>query len=423
MPDPSVEDLLTSAEAAVAAGDPSAAREHLASAATLGIDDTVVSRYVATLTVANRLLSKQRETLAWIEARLAGPHGPAAHAALLRGRIGALRQIDTRAVLDLVDEAIEAARAVGDFEALASVLAHASFCAYRQGNGRLAAQMAALAAERSFPTAAAQLDALRARMFAATANGEVETSLALSREVRDEMLSRGDHASGANEMNNIAEALLILGLPDQAKVEAEDAVELGQESGHGAVATFAKVLVARSMAELGELDRAIELLRHEEVNVNNVMLALDAAAILSYWLVERDAPGDAAQATHVAALGVTGAEASGVTHCLTTLLATHARATLRAGDPTKAREFLARARVAADAADPISEQHLALTMAEVLDQGDPARDVALKTARAKLLRAAARREDPWSFCTRVRLNRRLLELSGGVPADLPRPAR
>jgi hypothetical protein len=42
------------------------------------------------------------------------------------------------------------------------------------------------------------------------------------------------------------------------------------------------------------------------------------------------------------------------------------------------------------------------------------------SARTRILRAAARREDPHAFCTHVRVNRRLLELTGGVPSDLPR---
>jgi hypothetical protein len=58
-------------------------------------------------------------------------------------------------------------------------------------------------------------------------------------------------------------------------------------------------------------------------------------------------------------------------------------------------------------------------MAEILGPGDPAGSVALNQARARLLRIAGRRQDPHAYCTMVRLNRRILELSGGVPADLP----
>lgn len=422
MPDGIPADLLiAAAEEALAAGDPERARQQLDLAAVAGIDDATLSRFVMALTMANRLLSRHRETLAWIETRLAAPHGAAARAVLLRGRIAALRQLDTRAVLDHVEEALAAARAVADHDALANVLSNASFCAYRQGNGRLAARYAELAAERSFPSPLAQLDALRTRMFAATANGELERSLALSREIRDAHLERGDVAGAANEGNNIAEGLLSLGLPADARVEADDAEDLGTQSGHRAVTGYARMLRARATGELGDVDGAIAQLRSGEVDVNNVMLALDAWAILAYWLVERDAAGDAAQAAQVAASAVKGATAAGVNHCLTTLLATQARAQLRLGDADGARALLGEARVAADAADTMAEQQLALTMAEVLPAGDPAREVALRGARTRILLAAARRDDALGFCTRVRLHRRLLELSGGVPTDLPRP--
>jgi hypothetical protein len=62
----------------------------------------------------------------------------------------------------------------------------------------------------------------------------------------------------------------------------------------------------------------------------------------------------------------------------------------------------------------------ALAAAEVLPAAEPARQVVLSTARARILRRATRREDPHAFCVNVRLNRRLLELSGGVPPDLPK---
>jgi len=45
--------------------------------------------------------------------------------------------------------------------------------------------------------------------------------------------------------------------------------------------------------------------------------------------------------------------------------------------------------------------------------------VMIGAARARILRTASRREDPRAYCTGVRLHRRLLELTGGIPADLP----
>jgi hypothetical protein len=62
---------------------------------------------------------------------------------------------------------------------------------------------------------------------------------------------------------------------------------------------------------------------------------------------------------------------------------------------------------------------LALAAGEVLTPADSQRQVMLSAARARILRTASRREDPRAFCTGVRLHRRLLELTGGIPSDLP----
>jgi hypothetical protein len=88
------------------------------------------------------------------------------------------------------------------------------------------------------------------------------------------------------------------------------------------------------------------------------------------------------------------------------------------GARDEARELLGAARRAVEAADAFSELHLALAVAEVLPESDPARRASVGGARSRILRAAALRDDPVAYCTGVLLHRRLLELTGGVPDDL-----
>jgi hypothetical protein len=190
-------DRLRDAEAALAEGKPEAALALLADPGDPGgtpdpVDDALLARWLDVLTRANRFLSRHRDTVTWIERRLADSPSPSARAQLLCARVAALRQFDPQAALELVDEALKAAREVGDMPAIAHVLAHASFCAYRRGDARLAAQFADQAEKLAFPTPRAQIDGLRAQLFAATAAGSIERSLDLSTTLIDRHLMMGD---------------------------------------------------------------------------------------------------------------------------------------------------------------------------------------------------------------------------------------
>jgi hypothetical protein len=415
----SAEELIAAGEDALAQGEPEAARGLLEQAGDGPLEAALLVRLVTALAQANRFLSRQRDTVQFIETRLGdGVIDDKTRAWLTRARIAALRQVDTGGVLRDAEAALAAADAVGDLESYAGVLADASFAAYRRGDARAAEHYAGLATARQFPPLAA-IDALRARMFAETAHGELEKALELSREIRRRRLSWGDHANAANESNNIAEALLELGRPAEAKAESIRAAWMASQAGHRAVERYANVLLAVATAEEGLMNDGIDLLRKAGIDDDNLILGCDTAAALAFWLVERNRAGDATEARDLAEKAVERAEQAGVSHRLTTLLAAVARARFRLKDDAGARAALSRAREAADAADQLSERHLALTMAEVLGPGDPAGSVAKSQARARLLRIAGKRQDPHAYCTQVRLNRRILELSGGVPSDLP----
>jgi hypothetical protein len=409
---------LEEGERKLGAGDPEGAALELERAAELEVPEELVARLARALVRSHALLDRHRDALTWLERALARPHEEAVHASLLSSRIQALRQLDTRAVLDLADEALAAVDAVGDQDAYASVLANAAFAAYRRGDIRSADRFAHLAAQRAFTSDRAAIDGLRARMFAATASESLEASLEFSQNIRDRLLAAGEFSAAANESNNVAEALLRLGRPGPARVEADRARGLGYLAGHRPVEEFSRALVGQAMAEDGDLDGGIELLRQVKVDRNEIFAA-DVATRLSFYLVERSRDGDAACAESICQAAVSRSANAGVSHCLTSLISTQARAQHLLANDDGAKATLARARSAAYAADAASEQHLALAMAEVLPSGDPARSVSLNAARARLLRSAGRRADPRSYCTGVRLHRRLLELSGGVPEDLP----
>jgi hypothetical protein len=410
---------LTDAEAALAAGRPEDALGFLGGVADTAIDDVLLPRWLDALARTNRFLSRHRDTVAWIERRLADSPSKAARVQLLRSRVAALRQFDPHAALELVDEALMAAREAGDMPALANVLSHASFCAYRRGDARLAAQFAEQAEKLAFPTPRAQIDGLRAQMFAATAANAIERSLDLSTTLRDRHLSMADLAGAANECNNRAEGFLQLGRSEDASLSAREGAALADKAGHRAVARFSDVLAAIAAAESGQLSIGIEALRAAGESADNLIFTMDTHVALAFWLLERREHDDAKSAAEITAMSLARASSSGMSHLLTRLHATRARALAALGLTIEARAELASARQVADLADIESELHLALTMAEVLPAGEPAREVAVRAARTRLLLAAARREDPRRFCTGVRLHRRLLELSGGVPGDLP----
>jgi tetratricopeptide (TPR) repeat protein len=411
---------LTDAEAALASGQPEAARERLDRVAGHGMSDAMMARFIDALQRANRLINRHGETVAWIEGRLGAAVSPGVRVLLLRSRVVALRQIDPQAALDKVEEALDAARALGDETSTAALLAHGSFCAYRRGDARLARQYADQAAIEAFTAPLARVEALRAQMFAATAAGAHERELELSTTVRDRLLELGEIASASNEYNNCAESYLRLGRADDAWKMAKEAGLLAAKAGHRGVESFAFVLAARAAAERGDLDASITALQRSDRADNNVMFQIDTLSALAYWLLERDDEGDAASAEEICGRALADAKARGVHHLVTTFHAIRARALVRLGDEPAARAELAQARLAADVADKDSELQLALTMAEVLAPGEPAREVSLSAARTRVLLGASKRDDPWRYCTGVRLHRRVLELSGGVPNDLPR---
>ena len=144
------------------------------------------------------------------------------------------------------------------------------------------------------------------------------------------------------------------------------------------------------------------------------------AAVYSYWLVEHNADGDLDKARRIANEAIELANTRGSFNRLTQLYSSVARCSVRCGDMAAAQQALEQARLAVDRTEPSYRLFLALAAAEVLAEINPMRSVVLNQARARILRIAERREDPYAYCTEVRLNRRLLELSGGVPTDLPR---
>jgi tetratricopeptide (TPR) repeat protein len=413
------EELLAEGESALDRGESEIAFRVLQEATRVGVPDEVLHRLAAAYALAGRYLSRHDDVLEWIEEGLARAVGAEAQVKFLCARITVCRQIDVKRVLDLAEEALQAAHGVDDEESYACVLSHAAFAGYRAGDHRTATQYAERAMAHHFTSLAAQFDACRAQLFAACARGQLEASLASSQRAHDLAVELGRMADAANESNNLAETYLELGRPERAREHATRAADTARAAGHRHVEAFARVLTAIAAAEIGELDRALELLGAVESLSVNRIFAVDAAAAESFWLLERGAAGDATRARAVARDAIAIAERAGVSNRLTALWSQVARSHSRDGDFDSARAVLGQARKALDRTAPNNESLLALAFAEVLGVEDPQRRVALSTARSRILRSAAQREDPTSFCTKVRIHRRLLELSGGVPRDLP----
>src|SRR5690606_22585991 len=146
-------------------------------AAEVGVDDAALPRLAVAFAAAARYVSRHADALAWVERALASAADPRQRATLLRARIAVCRQLDVKRVLELADEALAAAVAVGDTDAYASVLCHAAFAAYRAGDARAATRFANKFDERQLPGRAAALEEHRAKMFAATARGDTELSI------------------------------------------------------------------------------------------------------------------------------------------------------------------------------------------------------------------------------------------------------
>lgn len=412
--------LLARAEAALARGESKPAYDLLAQVAADGVSPGNVRRLATAFALAGRFQNRHADVLDWIEKTIAEARGPAAErAALLAGRVAVCRQLDLNRVLDLAEEALAAALDVGDEQSYASVLANAAFAGYRRGDGRIAQEYAERAATRTFTSAAAHYDAIRAQMFCATTLGELEAALNYTIKARAMARELDRPADVANESNNLAEAYLELGYPAEARRCAEAAVKFGNASGHQSARLFGECLIAIATAESGRIDEALEhFARMGDLEANR-LFSVDKSLAHAYWLLERGAAGDAAQARQIAERAVASAIAAGVSNRLTGLYANIARALAREGRDAEARAALEDARKAADRAEPLMQSLLTLAVAEVLPVAESKRKVALQNARARILRRSSRREDPRVFCTRVRLHRRLLELSGGVPDDLP----
>lgn len=411
--------FLAEGEAALGNGDSAGAFAALRLAAEAGVPTEELPRLAAAFAVAGRYQNRHAEVLDWIEGAIQASIDRRQRVTLLRARVAVCRQLDLNRVLDLVDETLAEAEAIGDEEAMASVLSHAAFAGYRKGNTRVASEYAERAARLPITGRAAQYDALRAQMFAATARGDLETALNLTIKARAVARELGRPADAANESNNLAECYLDMGCAAEARACAEMAVRLADAAGHRGVSSFARVLCAIATAEAGEIDAGLEQFDSLELGSNRIF-AIDAAASHAYWLLERGAAGDPARARDLAAGAVALAEEFGVANRLTLLYSNVARSLAREGRGDEARAALEKARRAAERAEPAGQSLLALAVAEVLPVSDPKRRVVLNHARARILREAGSREDPRAFCADVRINRRLLELSGGVPGDLPR---
>ena len=413
-------ELLRLAESALHAGKSARAFELLTRAASVGVEPNLLHRLAAAYALAGRYQGRQADVLTWIEGVIAANTDIVQRAALLRARVAVCRQLDLERVLELAEEALAAAEKEGDETAYASVLASAAFAGYRRGDSRIASEYAERAAARTFTSEEAHYDCVRAQMFCASCVGDLEAALNYATKARAMAREMNHLADVANESNNLAEQYLELGCPAEARACAETAIALARRSGHASVDYFGQVMRAVATAEIGHIDEAIEQFDRLERSLDtNRIFAVDAATLHSYWLLERGAAGDAPHAREIAESGVALARASGVANRFTALYSNIARARAREGEHEQARVALEEARRAAATAEPRAQSLLALSVAEVMPVTEAKRKVALTNARARILRSAQRREDPRAFCNNVRLNRRLLELSGGVPDDLP----
>lgn len=411
-------DVLTEGERALAAGDGERAYELLCRAVDDGVPPEVAPRLAPVLARAARYLGRHGEVVGWVERLVEASEG-APGPAVLAARVAVYRHLDLNRVATLTQEALDVAEAAGDDEAYATVLAHAAFAAYRQGDAGGARKLADRADRFVHATPAARFQATRARLFAATAAGDLEGALAHSRDASKLAEALGRPGDLANELNNVAECHLALGYPEQARNLADEARRHAAAAGHLGVGTFAEVLAAIATAETGDIDDAVLALRRiGEVEANRV-LAIDAAAYGAFWLLERGAAGDSEVAAAIATAAEARAAEIGVAHRLTGLWSAAARARARLGRHEEALAALERARQGAGHTEPASLEILALALAEVLPGSDHRRRTALQNARARILRRAEARDNPRAYCTRVRIHRRLLELSGGVPHDLP----
>lgn len=412
-------ELLAAGEDALARGDTEVGFTLLTRAAEAGVAPADMPRLVLSLASAGNYRSHQREVLDWVEGVAAQATEPTLRAAALRARVALWRSFDFRRVEELAEDALSAAEAVSDEESFTYVLSCAAAAAYRRGRVRAATDYAERATSRPLRSRAARVAAFRTSMFAAMALGDLEQALHCAIKARAMARELGRTADTADESNYVARFYLDLGYPIEARACAEEAIRMARACGFEKAEIAGQMLSAVAAAEAGEIDWAIaqlEALPYKRAS----RLDVDAADTHAYWLLERGATGDARAAAEIVHQGIERAHAQGTANLLTPLYSSLARSLARQDDRAAAQEALEQARQAADRTEPKARLLLALAAAEVLPAADSKRTLVLTHARARILRTAERREDPCAYCSDVRLNRRLLELSGGVPPDLPR---
>ena len=411
-------DFLMAGEDALAQGASGQGFDLLHRAGELGVAPAEMSRLVRAYTAAGRLQSRQQDVLDWVERAIADTAEPTLRALLLARRVVLCHGVDFSRVDALLPEALAAAEAVGDDESCASLLCCATAAAYRRGEARAVADYAAQASNRLFQSGAAHFEVLRANMFAAMMAGDVEQGLNLSIKARAVARELHRTADVANESCNLAECYLELGCPIEARACAEQGSALARACGYHRVEVFGQVLAAVATAETGDIGGALE--RFDQIPFRTErFFMVDAATAQAYWLLERGTDGDARAACALAGEAVDRARQRGMSNRLTALYSSIARGLARQGRRADALAALENAQQAADRTEPSNQLFLAQAAAEVLSDSDPARQVVLSEARARILAMAACREDPYVYCTEVCLHRRLLDLSGGIPADLP----
>ena len=410
-------ELLRAGEAALDRGDSRQAFDLLARASQVGVAIDDLARLARAFAGAGRFQGRQPEVREWIERALADVVEPSHRLALLRARIMMWRHLDITRVDDLIAEALAAASVCGDEEAYGDILAHGAFAAYRRNDLAAAQSYAEKAVARGFTTRRGVFTAIRTQLFAAVVAGDLEAAVNLSTKARAAARDIGDTAGTANESNNLAEFYLDLGYPYEGQLHAAEAIRLAKECGHRSLELFGESLLANATAQIGSIDDALD--HFERLRASDLVFAADIATAYSFWLLERRAAGDAATAHAVTQTAIEQAEKAAVINRLTPLYGNLARSHLALGDLTSAQHALERARKAAERAEVPSQLLLALAVAEVMPASNPKRRVVLNQARNRILRNAGRREDPRAYCVHVRLNRRLLELSGGLPGDLP----
>jgi hypothetical protein len=322
-------------------------------------------------------------------------------------------------VLEGIDDALTEAESAGDDRAVANLLAAGAHAALRKGDARAAHHFGERAARARFSNRTAQYDAVRAQGFAATAAGDLEA--ALNQTIKARVIARdsGRNRDLADQSCTLAALYLALGAPEEARSCADAALMAARIESERDVEAVAGAWRAWADGEAGLLDKAAAALAEIDTSELGVIAQVDVACARAYWLLERAAAGDARVAEEVATAALAAAIRTGVDHRRTALHASIARAATRQGDDARAREELERARRSSDRAEPSALSLLALAAGEVLSPADSQRQVMLSAARARVLRTASRREDPRAYCTAVRLHRRLLELTGGIPSDLP----